>query len=104
MADQERTEKAIIAAGLVDRWMAESKYDFDTVTRLMEDPETPPEHRERLLKKLRALRVVVDRLHETLYGSGVAVQAPATGVAPVQPEAKPATEPPKPAPPGGVTT
>ncbi len=92
MSDQQRMEKAIIAAGLVDRWMADSKYDFDTVTRLLEDPETPPEHRERLRKKLRAFRIVVDRLHEVLYSPDMQIQLVAAAA---EAEVKQPAEPPK---------
>ncbi len=92
MPDQERMEKAIIAAGLVDRWLADSKYDFDTITRLLEDPETPPEHRDRLRKKLRSLRVVVDQVHAALYAADGQV---AVAAAPAQAAVKPEPEPPK---------
>ncbi len=110
MSDQQRLERAIIAAGVADRWMVESKYDFDTVTRLIEDKTTPPEHRERLRKKLLAFRVVVDRLHEALYGSEGQVPAqdpPGTAhaqtaqAAPVQVQAQTAApDVPKPVEPG----
>ncbi len=112
MSDQQRLERAIIAAGVADRWMVESKYDFDTVTRLIEDTTTPPEHRERLRKKLLAFRVVVDQLHEALYGPEGQVAAQEAGTAsaqgtqaaeagPAQAQAQPApADVPKPVQPG----
>ncbi len=102
MADQERTEKAIIAAGLAERWLAESKYDFDTMTHLLEEPDTPPEHRDRLRKKLRSFRIVVEHFHQALYQADAPAQA-APAPAPAAAEVKPPTGLPTPSP-GGPTT